>query len=135
MIAFVASLGIAAVTLGIFSARQLRGPEGTLHRFMMAIGERDAEAINRLTKGTPEEKLYTAAFAQRVLLSGGKYQVVDVNQVEEKNAPVWARVGVLFRFPDGREMPWLVTVARVDRNWYINTKESMRPGPMFLNQQ
>ncbi len=135
MIAIAASLGISAVTLGIFNARQLRGPEGTLHRFMMAIGERDAETINRLTLGTPEEKLYTTAFAQRVLMGGARYQVVDVNQVEEKHSPVRAGVGVLFRFPNGSELPWLVSVQRVNRAWYIHAGESMRPGPMFLKQQ
>jgi hypothetical protein len=123
-----ASLALAAVTLGVFSSRQLRGPEGTVHRFLMAVNERNLESINRLTFGTPREKGMTASLVAEVLQRGGRYEVIDVNQRSDR-----ARVGVLFRFPNGTELPWIVSVRRsTGRQWMIDAEQSTRPGPAFL---
>lgn len=124
----IASLALAGVTLAVFSLSQLRGPEGTVHRFLMAIGERDGAAINRLSFGTEQDKYLTANFVAQQFAYGARYQIVDVSQRSDR-----ARVGVLFRFANGAEMPWIVSVRRANRQWLIDAGQSTRPGPAFLN--
>ena len=124
----VASLAIVGLTLGVFSLSQLRGPEGSVHRYLMAVGERDGESVNRLSFGTEREKFAVANFVSQVFQLGARYQVVDVNQTAHR-----ARVGVLFRFNNGTELPWIVSVRRVGRDWLIDAAQSTQPGPAFMN--
>ena len=125
----VASLALVAITLGVFATSQLRGPEGTVHRFLQAVGSKDLDTINKITFGSASEKLMTADFVARVFQSGASYEIVDVTQ-----SPPRALVGVLFRFPDGRELPWIVSMQRVqNRRWLIDAKLSSTPGPTFMN--
>lgn len=126
--AIVASAAVAGLTLAVFARSQLRGPEGTVHRFMMAVGNRDGRAVNELMYGSGNERVYVTNFVDQVLRAGANYQVVDVNQISYR-----ARVGVLFRFPNGRELPWVVSVRRVDRHWIVDANQSVRPGPAFMN--
>jgi hypothetical protein len=125
----VASLALVALTIAIFSASQLRGPEGTVHRFLQAVGKKDIDTINRITFGSQGDKLMTADFVARVFSSGGRYEIIDVTQ-----DPPRALVGVLFRLPDGRELPWIVSMQRVKgRRWLIDARLSATPGPTFMN--
>ena len=123
-----ASLALAGVTLAVFSLSQLRGPEGSVHRYLMAISENDIPQINELSFGTQQEKGTVASFVSQVIHYGARYQVVDVYQEDYR-----ARVGVLFRFPDGSELPWIVSVRKVERVWLIDASQSTRPGPAFMN--
>jgi len=125
--AIVASVAMAGLTISVFAGSQLRGPEGTVHRFMMAVGNRDWGALESLMYGSANEKVYVANLADQALRAGANYQVVNVNQISYR-----ARVGVLFRFPNGNELPWVVSVRRVDRKWLVDANQSLRPGPEFM---
>src|SRR5688500_10023093 len=124
----IASLALAGVTLAVFSFSQLRGPEGSVHRFLMAVSQKDGAAVSKLSLGTQQEKTIAASFVTQVLNLGARYQIVDVSQKSDR-----ARVGVLFRFPNGDELPWIVSVRRINRKWLIDTAQSTRPGPAFMN--
>jgi len=125
--AVVAAAALAGLTISVFAKSQLRGPEGTVHRFMMAVGNRDWRAVDSLMYGSENEKVYVANFVDQVLTAGATYQVVDVNQISYR-----ARVGVLFRLPNRNELPWVVSVRRVDRRWIVDANQSVRPGPAFM---
>jgi hypothetical protein len=126
--AILASLALAGVTLTLFSLSQLRGPEGSVHRFMIAVAEQDFITVNDITVGTEFEKRMAVGFVAQAFQLGARYQVVDVRQ-----SSYHARVGVLLRFPDGAELPWIVAVRRVERDWQVDTGQSTRPGPAFMN--
>jgi hypothetical protein len=124
----IASLAVIGLTLAVFSLSQLRGPEGSVHRYLLAVGEKNGEEVNRLSFGTQRDKVVVANFVSQVFQYGAQYQIVDVSQRAHL-----ARVGVLFRFRDGTELPWIVSVRRVGRNWLIDAAQSTNPGPAFLN--
>ena len=125
--AILASLGLAACTLAVFGFNQLRGPEGTVHRFLMAVSERNVKKVDGLSYGSARGKTITASFVDRVFLSGGRYQVVDVSQKKAK-----ARVGVIFYFPGGHQLPWIVSLSRTDDRWLVDADGTAGPGPTFL---
>ncbi|MEO7454120.1 MAG: hypothetical protein ABIV13_05090 [Fimbriimonadales bacterium] len=122
----VASLALVGVTIAVFSVSQLRGPEGSMHKFLMAVADQNFEEVNDLSFGTQQEKALVASFVSQAFRSGGRYQVLDVSQKSGQ-----ARVGVLFRFPNGQELPWVFVVRRSDRKWLIDAAMSTRPGPIF----
>lgn len=123
----VASAALAGVTLAVFAVSQLRGPEGTVHKFIRAVERRDGPAVDRLMFGTAEEKIQATALVDGVLKMGGRYAVLDVNHDSDR-----ARVGVLLVFPNGAELPWIVSLRRVSREWLIDARQSSKPGPAFL---
>ncbi len=123
-----ASIVLAGVTLAVFSLSQMRGPEGSVHRFLMAVAEQDGRTVDEITAGTEFEKRVAVGFVAQAFQLGARYQVVDVRQSSYR-----ARVGVLLRFPDGAELPWIVSVRRVGRTWLVDTGQSTRPGPAFMN--
>ncbi len=125
--AAVASAALAGLTITVFAKSQLRGPEGTVHRFMMAVGSRNWEAVDALMYGSANEKVYVANLVDQALRAGATYQVVDVNQISYR-----ARVGVLLRFPNRQELPWVVSVRRINRQWIVDANQSVRPGPAFM---
>ena len=125
--AVLASLGLVACTLAVFGFNQLRGPEGTVHRFMLAISEHNVNQVDRLSYGSARAKTVTASFVDRVFLSGGRYQVVDVSQKKSK-----ARVGVIFYFPRGHQLPWIVSLSRAKDRWLVDADGTAGPGPTFL---
>lgn len=125
--AILASVALAGVTLSVFAASQLRGPEGAVHRLMMAVGNRNWQEADGLMYGSDSEKVFVANLIDQLLRADASYQVVDVNQISYR-----ARVGVLFRLRDGRELPWVVSVRRIDRQWIVDANQSVRPGPAFM---
>ena len=56
----IASLAVIGLTLGVFSLSQLRGPEGSVHRYLLAVGEKNGEEVNRLSFGTQRDKIVVA---------------------------------------------------------------------------
>jgi hypothetical protein len=122
------SLALAGLTLAVFAASQLRGPEGSVHKFLIAVAEERYPEVDELSFGTQQEKLVVTRFVSQVFRIGARYQILDVSQRSGR-----ARVGVLFRIPNGSELPWIVSVRRVDRKWLIDAGSSTRPGPTFLN--
>jgi hypothetical protein len=94
---------------------------------MLAVGNQDWRAVDALMYGSANEKVYVANFVSQVLHADATYQVVDVNQISYR-----ARVGVLFRLPNRNELPWVVSVRRIDRQWIVDANQSVRPGPAFM---
>jgi hypothetical protein len=128
--AVLASFGLLACTLSVFGFNQLRGPEGTVHRFIMAVGERNAQKVNLLAFGSRGAKTGTASFIDQVLRMGGKYQVVDVRQEKGR-----ARVGVIFHFPNGDQIPWILSLSRVDDRWLVDADGTAGPGPAYMEDR
>ena len=123
-----ASITLAGVTLAIFALSQMRGPEGSVHRFLMAVAEQDVLTVDKVTAGTAFEKRMAVGLVAEAFHRGARYQVVEVSQRSDR-----AWVGVLLRFPGGEELPWLVFVRKVDRKWLVDTGPSTHPGPAFMN--
>jgi hypothetical protein len=119
-----ASVVLAALTLGIFSQSELKGPEGPIHRYFLAIQRRDARAAANLVVG-PEAEFYKwSSVFSGFFQSGARYQIVDV-----RRSGSLARAGIIFRSPDGQELPLIISLRRVGRQWLLDLRGLGLPMP------
>jgi hypothetical protein len=117
-----ASLVLSCLTLSVFAKSQLVGPEGTLNRYLMAVGTRNWDQAARLCFGYEEDFVAVTNHFAKILFQGGRYEIVDVVR-----AGPTARAGLLFYVPGYGEIPLIVSLRRVEKSWSIDLDRTRRP--------
>ena len=116
-----ASLVLVALTLTVFAKSELRGPEGAINRYFIAILEKDQASAENAVFGTREDFINVSDFFGALLFSGAQYHVVDVMRSGST-----ARAGVIF-YKDGMEEPYIIPLRRIGKEWRIDLARIARP--------
>ena len=116
-----ASLVLAALTLIVFAKSELRGPEGAINRYFIALLNRDQAGAESAVFGTREDFIGVSNFFGGLLSSGAQYHVVDVMRKGST-----ARAGVIF-YRNGMEEPYIVPLRRIGKEWRIDLARIARP--------
>ncbi len=116
-----ASLALVALTITVFAKSELRGPEGAINRYFLALLNRDEVGAESAAFGTLEDFANVSNFFAGLLATGARYHVVDVMRSGST-----ARAGVIF-YRDGIEEPYIIPLRRIGKEWRIDLARIARP--------
>ncbi len=125
MMGILASAVLATFTISVFGRSELRGPEGTIHRYFMAVQAKDARRAAALVIGPTSEFIKWSRFFSNAFTANARYQIVDVRRNREN-----ARAGVILISPNGQELPLIISLRRIGKDWRVNMRGWSLPAPI-----
>lgn len=120
--AILASVVLATLTLTVFARSQLQGPEGSIHRYFLAILDKNVKGAAEVSVGSRDEFVSVTNYFAWLLTRGEGYRVVDVMRAGGS-----ARAGVIVYTPDGREQPFIIPLRRIGKTWKIDLEKFAQP--------